>query len=87
MSSSEREARARIIGLMVEGNSLRAISRLCDVSINTVTTLLVDVGAAAMDFHDEHVREVRIRRLQCDEIWAFAGAKKKNVTRAQEVNG
>lgn len=81
------ETRAKIIGMMVEGNSLRAISRMCDVSINTVTKLLVDLGKSAMDFHDEAVRGVRVRRLQCDEIWAFVGAKKKNVTSQQQAEG
>ena len=33
-----------------------------------------------MRYHDEHVRNVRVRRLQCDEIWAYVGAKAKNVT-------
>lgn len=81
------ETRARIIGMMVEGNSLRSISRMCDVSINTVSKLLVDLGKAAMDIHDETVRGLRVRRLQCDEIWAFVGAKKKNVTAAQQAEG
>jgi IS1 family transposase len=81
------ETRAKMIGMLVEGNSLRATSRMCDVSINTVTKLLVDVGTAAMDFHDETVRDVRVRRLQCDEIWAFVGAKAKNVTPEQKAQG
>jgi IS1 family transposase len=81
------ETRAKIIGLLVEGNSLRAISRLCDVSINTVTKLLVDIGTAAIEFHDEHVRNVRACRIQCDEIWSFVGAKAKNVTPEQKQEG
>lgn len=81
------EARARIIGLLVEGNSLRAISRLCGVSINTVTKLLVDVGTASIAFHDERVRGIRARRIQCDEIWSFVGAKAKNVTVEQKQQG
>jgi IS1 family transposase len=81
------ETRAKIIGMLVEGNSLRATSRLCDVSINTVTKLLVDVAAAAMEYHDKHVRNVQVRRLQCDEIWCFVGAKAKNVTPEQKQAG
>jgi IS1 family transposase len=81
------ETRARIVGMMVEGNSLRSISRMCDVSINTVTKLLVDLGKAAMEYHDETVRGLRVKRLQCDEIWAFAGAKKKNATLEQKEQG
>jgi IS1 family transposase len=81
------EKRARILGMLVEGNSLRATSRMCDVSINTVTKLLVDVAAAAMEYHDKHVRSVRVRRLQCDEIWCFVGAKNKNATPEQKQQG
>lgn len=81
------EKRARILGMLVEGNSLRSISRLCDVSINTVTKLLVDVAAAAMEYHDNNVRNVRVRRLQCDEIWCFVGAKAKNATPEQKQAG
>jgi len=79
--------RAKIIQMLVEGNSLRATSRMADVSINTVTKLLVDMGIAAAAYHDKNVRHVRVRRLQCDEIWCFVGAKKKNVTPEQKQQG
>ena len=79
--------RAAILGMMVEGNSLRSCSRLADVSINTVTKLLVDAGTACAKYHDEHVRNVRVRRLQCDEIWCFVGAKAKNVRPEKEAEG
>ncbi len=79
--------RAQIIGMLVEGNSLRATSRLADVSINTVTKLLIDVADGAAKFHDENVNNLRVRRLQCDEIWCFVGAKKKNATLEQKAQG
>jgi IS1 family transposase len=81
------QKRTQILGLLVEGSSLRATSRLADVSINTVTKLLVDLGAASADYHHENVRNVRVRRLQCDEIWAFVGAKAKNVTPEKKAEG
>ncbi|MGH8584310.1 MAG: IS1 family transposase [Gammaproteobacteria bacterium] len=71
--------RAQIIGLLVEGNSLRATSRLADCSINTVTKLLVDVGAACSEYQDKTLRNLPCKRIQCDEIWAFCYAKQKNV--------
>ena len=71
--------RAQIIQLLVEGSSLRAVSRIADVSINTVTKLLVDVAEAAYGYHNRAVRNVRCRRVQADEIWCFVGAKSKNV--------
>ena len=73
------EKRASLLGMLVEGTSLRATSRLGDVSINTVTKLLVDMGAACAAYHDEHVKNVRASRIQCDEIWSFCYAKAKNV--------
>jgi len=73
------QTRARIIGMLAEGNSLRSTSRVCDVSINTVTKLLVDVGLAAVAYEDKVLRSLPSRRIQCDEIWAFCYAKAKNV--------
>jgi IS1 family transposase len=73
------ERRAQITGLLTEGNSLRATSRLADVSINTVTKLLLDVGAACEEYQDRALRNLKSRRIQCDEIWAFVYAKAKNV--------
>jgi IS1 family transposase len=58
---------------------MRSISRVADVSINTVSKLLVDAGKACAAFHDEKVRGVKARRVQVDEIWSFTAAKQKNV--------
>jgi IS1 family transposase len=75
--------RVQILTLLCEGMSLRSISRAADVSINTVTKLLVDAGKACADFHEENVRGVKARRIQCDEIWSFTYAKQKNVAKAK----
>lgn len=72
--------RAKILGMLVEGNSLRSTSRMADVSINTVTKLLVDVGAACSAYLDEKLVNLNCQRVQVDEIWAFCYAKAKNVT-------
>ena len=71
--------RAQILGFLVEGMSLRAASRLADCSINTVTKLLIDVGAACSGYQDAALRNLPCKRIQCDEIWSFVGAKQKNV--------
>jgi IS1 family transposase len=77
------EIRVRILNLLVEGTPLRSISRVCDVSINTVTKLLVDAGEVCAAFHDERVRGVKAKRVQCDEIWSFIYTKQKNVAKAK----
>jgi hypothetical protein len=66
--------------MLVEGNSLRSCSRLADVSLNTVTKLLVDLGAACERFHDDRIKNVCVRRLRAEEIWCFIGAKEKKVS-------
>lgn len=75
--------RAQILTLLVEGSSLRSISRIVDVSINTVTKLLVDAGTVCAAYHDQNVRGLQTKRLQCDEIWAFCYAKAANVANAK----
>ncbi len=71
--------RVQILGLLTEGASLRAASRLADVSINTVTKLLVDVGTACEMYQLEKLVNLPSKRIQCDEIWCFVGSKESNV--------
>lgn len=75
--------RIQILAMLCEGSSMRSISRIADVSINTVGKLLVEAGEACLAIHDEHVRNVKASRIQCDEIWSFCYAKQKNVANAK----
>lgn len=75
--------RVQILSMLCEGSSMRSISRVCDVSINTVAKMLVDAGNVCMSFHDEQVRGVKAKRVQVDEIWSFTYAKQKNVLTAK----
>lgn len=75
--------RVQIVSMLCEGASMRSISRVADVSINTVSKLLVDAGKGCAAFHDDTVRSVKARRVQVDEIWAFTYAKQKNVAGAK----
>ena len=75
--------RTQILHMLVEGSSMRSISRVVGVSINTVTKLLVQAGEACVAYHNDTVRNVEARRVQCDEIWSFCYAKQKNVETAK----
>lgn len=75
--------RVQILNMLCEGVSMRAISRVVGVSINTVSKLLVDAGETCLDLHDQLVTHVKARYVQCDEIWSFCYAKQKNVARAK----
>ena len=83
MNRLPRDKRKTTLSLLVEGASLRSISRTVGVSLNTVMKLQVDAGKACAAYHDATVRNVPSKRVQCDEIWSFCYAKEKNVERAK----
>jgi IS1 family transposase len=82
MNKLSIEERARVIGCLVEGNSLRATSRMTGVAFNTVLKLLPDIGRACSAYQDKVFRNLNCKRVQCDEIWNFCYAKDKNVPEA-----
>jgi IS1 family transposase/lambda repressor-like predicted transcriptional regulator len=79
MNRLSTEKRAEILGMLVEGNSLRATTRMAGVSINTVSKLLTDIGAACAEYQDEVLRDLPCTTVQVDEIWSFCYSKQKNV--------
>ena len=84
MNRLSLEKRAQILGLLVEGCSLRAASRLSGASKNTITKLLIDVGRACSEYQDKAFRDLPCKRVQVDEIWSFVYAKQKNVPEGKE---
>ena len=78
MNKLDHEARARILHLLCEGSSIRAITRLTGASKNTVIKLMIDAGKACAAYHDEHMRGLMTRRVQVDEIWSFTHAAGRN---------
>jgi IS1 family transposase len=83
MNRLDPNKRTQILHLLCEGNSIRSITRVTGVSKTTVAKLLSDVGEICSDYHDRHVRGVKSRRVQVDEIWSFTYAKQKNVAAAK----
>jgi IS1 family transposase len=79
MNRLPTEKRAQILALLCEGNSMRATTRLADVSFNAVKKILVDAGRAASDYQDRAFHNLKCKRVQVDEIWAFCYSKQKNV--------
>jgi len=79
MNKLSTQERARILGCLVEGNSIRATCRMTGAAKGTVLKLLSDTGAACKAYHDQHVFMIQSKRVQCDEIWSFCYAKEKNI--------
>lgn len=87
MNCLDSKTRAQIVNCLIEGCSIRATSRMTGASKNTIVKLLADLGCACAAYHNRHVRNLRVRRLQCDEIWCFVGAKAKNVRAEKKLEG
>lgn len=83
MNKLPLQKRVQILSMLCEGSSMRSISRVCDVSINTVSKMLVDAGQVCAAYHDQYVRGLTCKRVQCDEIWSFCYSKDKNVKAAK----
>jgi IS1 family transposase len=79
MNRLDSETRAQVIRCLVDGASIRATVRITGVAKNTVTKLLIQAGAICSEYQDRVLRNLSCRRIQCDEIWSFVGAKDKNV--------
>src|SRR5437773_2765390 len=79
MNKLNKQTKALVISVLVEGNSIRATSRMTGVAKGTIMRLLAKVGLACAKYQDVHLRNLPCRRIQCDEIWSFCYAKQKNV--------
>ncbi len=87
MNRLDTATQAKVISCLVEGCSVRATVRMTGVALNTIAKLLGDIGCACVAYHDQHVRNLKVRRLQADEIWCFVGAKAKNVRAEKKLDG
>jgi IS1 family transposase len=85
MNKLDRQARAQVLHLLCEGNSIRAVTRLTGKSKMTVTKLAVDAGKAAAWYQDRVFQNLQCKRLQLDEVWGFVGAKAKNADPAKKA--
>lgn len=87
MNRLDTDRRVQVIKCLCEGMSIRGTVRVTGIAKNTVVKLLAEIGEACADLHDRTVRGVKAKRLQCDEIWSFVGAKQKNASPDQKAAG
>lgn len=83
MNKLPSDKRVQILGMMVEGMSIRAIARLTGASKNTIVKFLRDAGEACLDYQDQHLRSLPCKRVEVDEIWSFVYAKQRNISTAK----
>lgn len=87
MNILSTDERVRVVAALIEGNSIRAISRMTGFSRNTINKLLIDLGTACSAYQDKALRNLNCKHVQCDEIWSFVGCKQRNVTPENQGNG
>ena len=87
MNRLDQQTQSRVISCLIEGCSIRATVRMTGAAKNTVVKLLADIGCACAGYHKRAVRNLKVRRLQADEIWCFVGAKAKNVSAEKKLEG
>jgi IS1 family transposase len=80
MNRLNSKRRAEILNLLVEGNSIRSVTRLTGVSIHTALNYAVAAGTAAAKYQDVTLRGLNCRRIEADEIWSFCHSKMKNTS-------
>jgi IS1 family transposase len=79
MNKLNKAKRTQMVSALIEGNSLRAVARMCDVAFNTVLKLVPEIGLACAEYQNRTLRNLTCKRIECDEIWSFCYAKAKNV--------
>ena len=85
MNKLSKEEQVRVVACLVEGNSLRATVRMTGVHRTTIQKLLIELGAACSAYQDKVFRNLKLKRLQCDEIWSFVGCKQKNAVTTEHM--
>ena len=79
MYTLSAEKKLAVISALVEGNSIRSISRMTGVDRNTINSLLLRTGDRCQQIMNERMRNLECRYLQVDEIWTFVGKKQRHV--------
>jgi hypothetical protein len=86
MNRLNRQKQAQIISALIEGNSIRATSRMFGVSKDTVLKFQVEPGYRRAVYQDKTFRGLVCKRTQCDEVWAFCYAKSKTFPPINKAN-
>lgn len=87
MNQLPLERRIQIVSALVEGNSMRAVSRMTNTHRSAIFKLLAELGRACSTYQDRAFRNLTCKRIQCDEIWAFVGSKEKNTSAEKKAEG
>jgi IS1 family transposase len=77
----------QIVRLFVEGCSIRSIERITGFHRDTILNVLVIVGNRCERLLDDTIRGLRVRDVECDEIWGYVGCKEKRNANGDPMRG
>jgi IS1 family transposase len=80
MNKLSPSKRAAVLSCLVDGNSIRATSRITGVAKGTILRLLESAGKVCAEYQDAVLRNLPCRRIQADEIWSFVLGRDRNIT-------
>src|SRR5262245_31508601 len=67
----------QVLGMLLEGMSIRATARLLQMDGGTICDLILLVGENCQRLLDAKIRNVKADDVQADELWSFVGMKEK----------
>jgi len=77
---------ATVLGMLLEGMSIRACERLTGVKRDTICDLILTVGDNCARFLDATVHNVPAEVIELDEIWSFVACKERTRTQLERVD-
>ena len=75
----------QVVGMLLEGMSIRACERLTNMNRDTIDRLIIVVGERCQNFMDENIQGVYCSDIQIDEIWSFVGMKQKQAKKQDDA--
>ena len=86
MNCLKPEKKLAVVYGLVEGLSIRSISRMTGVHKTTISSFLCRLGEGCEKLLDETMKGLNLRSIQADEIWCYVGKKQKTLTRQERIH-
>src|SRR5438552_2816460 len=73
-----------VLHLLLDGCSIRAVSRFTGVHRDTCVRLVLIFGRACERFLRQQMHDLQLNHLQCDEMWTFVRKKQRRIVDTDE---
>ncbi len=87
MNVLKPEKKLAVLSALVEGNSIRATSRMTGVNQRTILRLLVEMGEKSARLLDTKMHSLACQVVEIDEAWSFVRKKERFLTPEEKLTG